>query len=1066
MVRQTLQQIKDKARRFMLQLQDMITRGYFNPRSSYEIDIEGSTRAQLKKYIQKVQKTISRISLSSLVIEEQHWGGAIYHGRRELGYIPIIRETISKIKKHYNEEKTIGNNILTRNGYSRGLVRIKVNYILIIGNEAREFKSHNIRSERHLLEIINGLQELPSVQRAYATSFQTIVFPTERAGLDIDIDEGGSNNLSSSHRDLKTKAFIPLDDTLMIVNLLSVRSSNNNCLIESLRRISKFKRTAKTIRNLLDIKQGIMLSTNYIEILCRGYFKDIESVRVRKIEKGAINKITNIYTYGEPNPKYRVELCLMDNHFYLIKEEDDIIIHKDVSFSKKRDDWYCKKCSNIVRGKHRCPKNKVSYFKRKRRLRRMKEKEPEDNRTDFIEINEDIQEVEFNLKRMLFFDMETFNNGKEHIPYAIGWIDMEDRLYHKAEGKDCLERFVKYLLTKRNKYICAYNGAGFDFRFILNELDKQNIEIKNPIIANNSILHAKFGNFKTPNVLWDICRFTLSSLKKAGKSFNLKIEKGDFNHELIKSWEDVEKYKYKQPDGLEGWKPYLKKDVLVLKDLFIAFNNKMYDVFKIYPVDYMTLSSMTYDLWKRYLPVNRDFITDKESDIQMSYTEKEYNFVRSSVYGGRTYLYNMFFQSKNYDLINDINNTKLGEEKIEELKQMYKKIYNENDFIYNGDVNSLYPASMVNHYYPTGKCRWSNKPEEEFKNGKLGCYEVEVFCSNSIKVPVIPVKENNGLRWKTGNLKGVYNSVDIQNCLDFGYKVNFVGECLVWDKKRKDVFTEFIKKCYELKKEAKINGDKVLYSISKLLMNALYGKMLQRAFRGSIEFCKTLKDFINFERENFVDNWIVLNENTMLMIGEKKDFAPCIRKPNYLGSFILGYSRSIMLNLFSKLSPKLNECPFTYTDTDSLHITGDKYKHLLKNKLIDDNKLGFCSNDIDEGGLIIKEINIAPKVYMYEYLTEKGEIRTTMKCKGIPKQYLFKEYYTEKEMRELKLYKEGSGGRLKKISIKTISKSDINEGLSPLSIVVRPMTRTFNKTKWKGAEMDIKNNKVNFFHQD
>ena len=667
--------------------------------------------------------------------------------------------------------------------------------------------------------------------------------------------------------------------------------------------------------------------------------------------------------------------------------------------------------------------------------------------------------------------METFieKDGIEHKPYAIGYIDMADEKYYKLEGKDCLEIFVKYLLTKSKKYICAYNGAGFDFRFLINELDKQGVNIRSPIIANNSILHAKFGNWKTPNILWDICRFTLSTLKKAGESFNLKIAKGDFNHNLMKSWGDLEKYKYKQPNGEEGWKPYLKKDVLVLRDLFIAFNNKMFDVFKIHPVEYMTLSSMTYSLWIRDLKVNYEEEGDKFSDIIMKYTEKQYNFVRSSVYGGRTYLYNMFYQSNNYKEIIEINEKFVGVVREEKLKEMYKKIYNENDFIYNGDVNSLYPASMVDNFYPIGKCRWSNKPEEEFKNGKMGIYEVELFCDKSIKVPVIPIKEDKMLKWKTGNLHGVYNSIDIHSAIKYGYKVKFINECLVWDEKRKDVFNKFIRECYELKKGAKVNNDEVLYAISKLLMNALYGKMLQRAFRGSIEFCKTMADFLNFEKDNFVDNWIVINKNTMLMIGEKKDFEPCIRKPNYLGSFILSYSREIMLNLFNELSPHLKECPFTYTDTDSLHITGEKYKKLLNRGFIHNTKLGYCSNDIhndiDGEGLIIKEINIAPKVYMYEYLTEKGEIRTTMKCKGIPNKFLAKKYYTSNEMKELKLFEDGTGGRLKKISIKSISQSDFNSGLNPLSIIVRPMTRTFNKTQWRGGEIDKLNNKVNLFHQ-
>ena len=443
----------------------------------------------------------------------------------------------------------------------------------------------------------------------------------------------------------------------------------------------------------------------------------------------------------------------------------------------------------------------------------------------------------------------------------------------------------------------------------------------------------------------------------------------------------------------------------------------------------------------------------------------------------------MFFQSKNYNKtlkkveeinrvfkvipdgdfstnLNNILKRKIG------LYKLWTNIYKSNDFIYNGDVNSLYPACMVEHFYPVGDCRWSDKPEEEFKNGKMGIYEVELFCSNSIKVPVVPIKEDSGLRWKTGKLKGVYNSVDIENAMRFGYEVKFINKCLVWDEKRKDVFTEFIKNCYELKKQAGINGDDVLYAISKLLMNALYGKMLQRAFRCSIEFCKSPRDILKFENENFLDNWIVLNENTILLIGEKKDFEPCIRKPNYLGSFILGYSRRIMLDLFSELSPDLSICPFSYTDTDSLHIKGSFYKLLLERGLIDDNKLGYCSNDIKEEGLIIKEINIAPKVYLYEYITNKGEIKTTMKCKGIPRKFLMKKDYTSKEMRPMKLYGEDEKGRLKKISLKTISQSEISKGLNPLSIIVKPMTRTFNKSKWEGAELDEENNKINFFHQD
>tara|TARA_R110002051_G_scaffold3679_2_gene19829 strand:+ start:286 stop:3519 length:3234 start_codon:yes stop_codon:yes gene_type:complete len=1068
--------LEEKALHYQNILVDMLNRGHFRgSRDYYEMIIREATDRDLRRYIRKSQETLSRRGqrrrFSSVPLRVGGRDDMIVE-RTNINATPI-RATgayYDQLLRHYRFSLQRGNDILSSRNWTNGIVRVKINYQLIVNGVENQYKSHNIRSERQLKELLRTISEIPSAQRGYATSFTILIFQPERDLL-IDADEGGA--LVSSHRDLKRNVFICNNDNLHIFNLTSVRSSNNNCLIDTLKRKSKYKKTAKTIRNILNIEHKIKLPSAIIRYLCEGYFKDITSVRVQRLDD---DKIKDVYIYGEPYPcEYQVELVLMNEHFYL---KDDLILYKtdEVKFSKKRKDWICNKCNNPMRANHRCSKSHINYMRQQRMKYGINEEKAKDSRENYLPIDTLTRDIPFSVKRMIFFDIETFideeNDGIEHIPYAIGFIDMADGKYQLYEGKDCMVNFVKYLLTKQNKYICAYNGSGFDFRFLISELVKQGEIPRNPVIANNYILSAKFGNFKTPNVLWDVCRFTLSSLKNAGKSFKLQVEKGDFNHNLIKCWNDVEKYKLprapagrQQPDGTEGWKPYLKKDVLVLKDLFVAFNNKIFETFQIYPVEYVSLSSMTYALWKRGLKVNYEEGVDEFSDIKKNYTEKQYNFIRSSVYGGRTYLYRMFFQSKNYKVITEINEKFKGEEKTKKLKEMYKKIYDKNDFIYNGDVNSLYPACMVEHFYPVGDCRWSDKPEEEFNKGKMGIYEVELFCNNKIKVPVVPIKIDKGLRWITGNIKGVYNSVDIKNCLRFGYEVKFFNQCLVWDEKRKDVFTEFINNCYELKKQAGIDGDDVLYAISKLLMNALYGKMLQRAFKGKIEFCKNIKEMVKFEKECTLDNWIVLNNDTLILIGEKKDFEPCIRKPNYLGSFILGYSRRIMLDLFSELSPDLSKCPFTYTDTDSLHIKGKFYKKLLERGLIDDNKLGYCSNDIKEEGLIIKEINIAPKVYLYEYITNKGEIKTTMKCKGIPKNFLQKEFYSSKEMKPLKLYKEDEKGRLKKISFKSFSKSDVNEGLTPLSIVVRPMTRTFNKSKWEGAEIDEEKNKINFFHQ-
>ncbi len=52
-------------------------------------------------------------------------------------------------------------------------------------------------------------------------------------------------------------------------------------------------------------------------------------------------------------------------------------------------------------------------------------------------------------------------------------------------------------------------------------------------------------------------------------------------------------------------------------------------------------------------------------------------------------------------------------------------------------------------------------------------------------------------------------------------------------------------------------------------------------------------------------------------------------------------------------------------------------------------KVGFLCSDIKNEEVIINEMNIAPKCYMYEYINNKNELmiedKATLKCEGIPK---------------------------------------------------------------------------------
>ena len=112
----------------------------------------------------------------------------------------------------------------------------------------------------------------------------------------------------------------------------------------------------------------------------------------------------------------------------------------------------------------------------------------------------------------------------------------------------------------------------------------------------------------------------------------------------------------------------------------------------------------------------------------------------------------------------------------------------------------------------------------------------------------------------------------------------------------------------------------------------------------------------------------IVNDNKLIMTGSVKGERRVdkITKPRQLGAFVTAYSRRIMLFYMKEIDPTLQSMIFTYTDTDSLHISGQAYLDLMAKGLIKTKKeaeLGYLCSDIKNEGVILKEVNLAPKTY-------------------------------------------------------------------------------------------------------
>lgn len=372
------------------------------------------------------------------------------------------------------------------------------------------------------------------------------------------------------------------------------------------------------------------------------------------------------------------------------------------------------------------------------------------------------------------------------------------------------------------------------------------------------------------------------------------------------------------------------------------------------------------------------------------------------------------------------------------------------------DVSSLYPSSMAFHPYPTGghsevcgseldlmtECgrEFVRRIDlENFGYGILesriadlkscdhwpvaGIFYIKYVPNQRLAIPVLPRKVKNMLLWDLISAEGWYNSVDIENAVCMGYDVEFVRGYQWFE--TAPVFKDVILDLYDIKAKAESEGDATLRSIAKLLMNSMYGKMLQKPineFSGLVyndyDLSLFMKHYLWTGFESIgIDNLCMLvhgihrpkepedgsrivqwdeESNVETSNGTKSNSTWLGEQPVQLGSFILGYSRRIMLQYFCAANPSMDVSSTAYyTDTDSIFLSNEQFCSLERQGFVKDG-LGFLADDF-KGAIGIEAYFNNPKSYLVTKIKkskgkEPAQLYSQIKAKGIAKSCLSNTY--------------------------------------------------------------------------
>ena len=330
---------------------------------------------------------------------------------------------------------------------------------------------------------------------------------------------------------------------------------------------------------------------------------------------------------------------------------------------------------------------------------------------------------------------------------------------------------------------------------------------------------------------------------------------------------------------------YLKKDVLLLADVFEKFISTCLKNYNLDPCHYFSALGLSWDAMLKMTKVELEKISDPDMHL----------FIEKGMRGGISYI------NKRYSEANNENCPNYDNEKPKR-------------YINYLDMNNLYGYAM-SQYLPYADFRWVKNIDKikkklvSIKSNSSNGYTLEVDVEYPQELhdihndyPLAPAKIDIPKEWlskyclrianahniTTGTVKNLVPNLmntnnyvvhyrNLQQCLELGMKLKKIHRILKF--KQKDWMKPYIDFNTERRKEATNEADKNHF---KLLNNAVYGKTMENMRkRIKIRIIKKEKDFIKHaSRPTYITHTIFGKRVTA--IREKKELL-VLNKPIYVG---------------------------------------------------------------------------------------------------------------------------------------------------------------------------------------
>lgn len=251
--------------------------------------------------------------------------------------------------------------------------------------------------------------------------------------------------------------------------------------------------------------------------------------------------------------------------------------------------------------------------------------------------------------------------------------------------------------------------------------------------------------------------------------------------------------------------------------------------------------------------------------------------------------------------------------------------------IYDLDVNSMYPYVMKNHIYPVKLLKVMHNVSPNLLTEIMKAYLVIADVCIEINEPAVGVREDK-LIFPVGKFRVVLTSPELELVLKYG-KILKIHSLALYE--GAPIFKEYVDYFYTLRLKYKAEGNEVMQFFCKIMLNSLYGKFGQKNEEFiTIGYTEKPGNVIYRYYDADKGKWeyfAVIDHKIMKKEGYVESFNGFVA----IASFVTAYARCRLWEFIEKAGKE----NVLYCDTDSLFVTKKGYDNLKE--FIDTKKLGF-----------------------------------------------------------------------------------------------------------------------------